>query len=178
MLGDLKSHSQHSRIPILIGMRGSGKSTIAPRLAKELGVNWVDADLELEHRTSKSIPELFAQGEPLFRNLEEELLVELCSMENMIVATGGGAVLSPIIRTILKERLTIFLDTPVDILSQRIQGSDRPSLTGKPIEDEIESTLQERRPFYESCAAVVIHVHQSTSPEDIVKSILGRIPAE
>jgi|GEM_PF-1337594 len=161
-------------VPVLIGMRGSGKSTIAPLLAHNLELNWIDADHELERRENTTIRELLANSESHFRYLEEKLVLDLLSLDRTIVATGGGAVLSPLVRMKLSERMTIFLDVPPDQLSKRILGSeDRPSLTGKPVEDEIEEILEERRPLYESCAKLKIVVQPFDTALDIVKRIIS-----
>src|SRR6266478_1936812 len=78
----------------LIGYRGSGKSTVAEILARELGRPWTDADALLEVRQGRTIAEIFAEdGEAGFRQIEAELLEELCRCKQHIVATGGGVIL-------------------------------------------------------------------------------------
>src|SRR5512144_1080339 len=80
----------------LIGTRGTGKSTIAPLLAARLGWEWIDADIELERRAGKSIREIFAtEGEPAFRTLERQTLVDLLKRDRLVIAAGGGAILNP-----------------------------------------------------------------------------------
>jgi shikimate kinase len=119
--------------PVLVGMRGSGKSSVAPLLAERLQMKAIDADAELELRAGRSIPTIFAEdGEPEFRRIERTLLLDdLLRRNDTVIATGGGAVLDSEVRERLRQRLTVWLHAPVDVLARRIGGSDRPSLTGK-----------------------------------------------
>src|SRR5690348_4499917 len=79
---------------VLIGYRGTGKSTVARQLALALGWDWVDADVEIELRAGKSIAAIFAdEGEEHFRDLESEVLADLVTKTNVIIAAGGGVVL-------------------------------------------------------------------------------------
>ena len=79
----------------LIGTRGTGKSTVAPLLAERLGWDWIDADVELERRAGRSIREIFASdGEPVFRALERQNLLELLQRDRLVLAAGGGAILN------------------------------------------------------------------------------------
>ena len=80
----------------LVGYRGTGKSTLAIPLAKRLGWTAVDADAELERRAGRTIRQIFdTDGEPEFRRLERETLVDLLGQQNLVIAAGGGAILNP-----------------------------------------------------------------------------------
>jgi len=93
---------------VLIGMPGSGKTTIGRELAKQLGKTFVDADEEITQRAGKSIPEIFAQeGESYFRTLETEVLAELCKQSGIVISTGGGCVTQPINRNSLRQNSTV-----------------------------------------------------------------------
>ena len=79
---------------ILIGFRGTGKTTIGKMLAQRLGKEFVDADEYLEQKEGKTIKDIFAEGgEKLFREIETHVIAELCRLDDRVVATGGGAIL-------------------------------------------------------------------------------------
>ena len=83
-----------SRPIALIGYRGTGKTTVAQLLARRLGWDWVDADVEVELRAGKSIAAIFADdGEPAFRDLEAQVVAELCSRERTVFASAAGPIL-------------------------------------------------------------------------------------
>jgi len=141
--------------PVLIGMRGSGKSTIAPRLADMLGFGVIDADAEIERRSGMTIRDMFEKhGEAYFRGIEREVLMDLLSRKDVVLSLGGGAVLHGSVREILKTRATVWLIAPMKVLSRRISGSDRPSLSGKPIHEELTAIFEARRHLYEESASL------------------------
>ena len=89
---------------VLIGYRGTGKTTVAQQLARRLGWDWVDSDVEVELRAGTSIATIFAErGEPVFRDLETAVLKELVERERVVIAAGGGAVVRPENRLLLKK---------------------------------------------------------------------------
>lgn len=118
----------------LVGMMGSGKSTIGKVLAKALGYSFVDLDAEIETMTGRSIPELFRdEGEDIFRSLETEALRAVPSSGRYVVATGGGAVLRDDNWLIMNRGLVIWIDVPVHELARRVvaQGvKSRPLVAG------------------------------------------------
>src|SRR5687768_14210666 len=124
--------------PVLIGLRGSGKSTVAPLLARRLGFVALDADAELERHEGRTVQAIFRDhGEQEFRRLERAVLMELLGQPLAVLATGGGAVLHEVVRCRLRERFTVWLHAEVDVLAARIAGSGRPSLTGGDIGAEL-----------------------------------------
>ena len=87
----------------LIGYRASGKSSLAPMVAKKLGWSWIDSDREIERVAERSIPEIFAaDGEAGFRELESQILVDLLQRPQLVIASGGGSVLSADNRQVMK----------------------------------------------------------------------------
>ena len=144
--------------PALVGLRGSGKSALAPRIAARLGLAWLDADAELERQEGRSIASIFAQeGETGFRQRERTLLLDdLLRRERLVLATGGGAVLDAEVRARLAERVTVWLHAPLPVLAERIAGSARPSLTGQPIAEELGALLARREPLYRAVASLVL----------------------
>jgi len=147
--------------PVLVGLRGSGKSACAPLVARALSMTAVDADAELERQQGVSIEAIFSTpaegGEARFRELERVLLLDdLLQRPNIVLATGGGAVLDAEVRDALARRITIWLTAPVAVLAERIAGSARPSLTGAPIEAELEQLARERAPLYREAASLQV----------------------
>lgn len=121
---------------VLVGMMGSGKTSVGQALAKLTGRRFVDTDALLEERTGRSIPAIFAaDGEAVFRTLESSVIMEVVSLGDLIIATGGGAVLAPANREALRRTGRVFwLDAPATELYQRAvaQGiAGRPLLVGE-----------------------------------------------
>jgi shikimate kinase len=145
----------------LIGMPGSGKSTLGIQVAKELMMQFVDLDNEIEQHEGKSIPDIFLQdGENHFRQIESRLLVEWAtSNRSFIMATGGGApCFLKGIDVINQHGLSIFLDTPLSELVKRLQSkTDRPLLAAELGEKEnILRTMREGRlPCYRKAKVVI-----------------------
>lgn len=166
----------------LIGYRGVGKSTIAPRLADRLGWNWIDADVEIEQRAGRTIAEIFQQdGEPGFRALEAGVLSDLLSRDRLVIAAGGGAILNPHTReTIRTAGPAIWLTASLDSIYSRLHGdsttaSRRPSLTGADPRTEIENVLNARTPLYTETASLVVDT-ENRSPDAILDEILLALP--
>jgi shikimate kinase len=146
----------------LIGPRGSGKSTVARLLAGRLGWSWVDADAELERRAGRTIRVIFAEeGEAGFREREAALLRELSQVPRQVVATGGGVVLRPESRELLRSSgWVVWLNADAETLWERIRGDGstaerRPALLGGGRE-EIQEILQRREALYRECAHQVV----------------------
>lgn len=148
---------------ILIGYRGTGKTTLAEPLAERLGWTAVDADVELERRAGRTIREIFDDGgEAEFRRLERETLVDLLEQQQLVIAAGGGAILNPDTRREFRAAgPVIWLRASVDTIEQRLYGdatttSRRPSLTATGGRQEIEQLLADRDPLYRECATIDI----------------------
>ena len=115
---------------ILIGMPGSGKTTLGKIVAKELGLDFYDSDKVIENNQGKTVLEIFSKmGEGYFRDLETETLSSLASLDNAVISTGGGVVERPENIDILKKSGTvIFVNRPLDDIIQNINVSHRPLL--------------------------------------------------
>ncbi|MCI0426876.1 MAG: shikimate kinase, partial [Nitrospiraceae bacterium] len=137
---------------VLIGYRGTGKSTVGRLLAARLGRELVSTDAEIVKRAQRTIPEIVAQqGWDYFRDLESNICRELASRDHLVIDTGGGAVLRAQNVEALKKDGTLFwLTASVGTIAKRIGGDNqRPSLTGtKSFVDETEDVLRERTPKY------------------------------
>jgi shikimate kinase len=164
----------------LIGPRGSGKTTIARLLAGRLGWDCVDADDVLETRYGKSIRAIFAEeGEAGFRNKEAMILAELCGRRRCVVSTGGGVVVRPANRQLLRASgYVVWLTADVETLWRRLQNDDgecRPPLSvgGRA---EVEEVLRVRQPWYEECAHVTVYTEGKT-PEALAEEIALMAPS-
>ena len=147
-----------SRIVVLVGMMGAGKTTVGRSVASRLGVDFVDTDDLVEARAGKSVRDIFAsEGEAAFRTLESQVLAEsLKSPVDVVVAAAGGTVLSESNRAALREHadVVVWLDADVSALGERAsRGAHRPLLDGD-VEDRLMALDGERRVLYQSVADV------------------------
>jgi len=160
---------------VLIGYRGTGKSTAGRLLAARLGRALVSTDAEIVTRAKRTIPEIVAQeGWEYFRDLESDICRELASRDHLVIDTGGGAILRAQNVEALKKTGTLFwLTASVETIVKRIGGDDqRPSLTGtKSFVDEIQDVLRERTPKYQSAADHVIAT-DDRSIDQLVETLL------
>jgi shikimate kinase len=140
-----------ARAIVLIGMMGAGKSTVGRRLAARLGLNFVDADAEIEAAAGMTIPEIFAEhGEPYFRDGEARVIARLLDGAPCVVATGGGAWMRPETRERIRAKgISVWLKAEADILLRRVKRrSDRPLLQAADPAAIIEKLIAERYPVY------------------------------
>ncbi len=143
----------------LIGPMGSGKTAVGKQLAKLLHLHFYDSDAEIEHRTGVDIPYIFEkEGEAGFREREREVIDSLTSMRDVIIATGGGAVLLPENREHLASRgRVVYLQTGIEQQLERTRhGRQRPLLYTDNPEQKLRDLMAFRAPLYESIAAVVV----------------------
>ena len=161
----------------LIGYRGCGKSTVAPLLAEQLNLDWVDSDQLVEDRAGRTIADIFAtDGEESFRDLESEVLTELSERRNIVIAAGGGAILRENNRNLIRQSgPVVWLQASAETLANRIggdpaSGNNRPSLTGKSIQDEVTEVLNARMPAYTEAATLIVDAEDLT-PKEIVDQI-------
>jgi shikimate kinase len=165
----------------LIGYRATGKTTLAKLLAERLGWDWIDADVEIEHRAGKSIAKIFAEeGEPAFRDLEARVIADLCQREHLVLAAGGGAPLRLESRQAMRQAgQVVWLMARPETIWARMSGdattaSRRPSLTGQNPWDEIVQLLQVREPIYRETAHFAIDT-EGKSPTELTAEILTQL---
>jgi shikimate kinase len=167
----------------LIGYRGCGKSSIAPRLARQLGWTWVDSDSVVEQRAGCSISELFEhEGEAAFRKLESEVIADLVLQPHIVIASGGGAILAEKNRRLMKSAgpvvwLKVSVGTLAKRLGERSSVQRRPSLTGRPIAEEVADVLAVREPVYRETATLIVDA-ESMRPEQVARHIARHITEE
>lgn len=166
----------HNRV-FLIGPMGAGKTTVGRRLARQLKLRFVDCDQEIERRTGASISLIFdVEGEAGFRAREKRLVEELTQLDEVVLATGGGAVLDPDSRRVLGERgLVVYLHAPLDKLLARTRGD-----TGRPLLDtddragRLQQIVEFRDPLYRETADLILDTGTLTL-SDIVDRIRGAL---
>jgi len=167
----------------LIGYRATGKTTLAKLLAKQLGWDWIDADVEIERRAGKTIAQIFAeQGEPVFRDIEAQVIADLCCRDRLVIAAGGGAPMRPESRGAMREggRVVWLTARPETILA-RMTGdattaARRPNLTEKDPLEEILHVLQVREPIYREAAHWSVDTEGKT-PDELADTILNLLAA-
>jgi shikimate kinase len=144
---------------ILVGMMGAGKTTIGRQLAHALGRQFLDLDHDMEARCGVRIALIFdIEGEAGFRKRETALLDECSRLQGMVLATGGGAVLAPENREILKSRgVVVYLRAGVDELYRRVaRDRNRPMLKASDPRQRIAELIAQREPLYESVADITL----------------------
>lgn len=140
---------------------GVGKTTIGKIVARELDLEFVDCDQEIERRCGADIPWIFdVEGEDGFRNRETSVLDDLTSQDGLLVATGGGAVLKSENRTFLKDRgIVVYLDSDVDLLVKRTaKDKKRPLLQNSDPKEVLTRIKTERGPLYTEVSDVHVLV--------------------
>jgi len=165
----------------LIGYRGTGKTTVAQEIARRLGWDWIDADVEVEGRAGKSIASIFADdGEPAFRDHEAKVVHEMCGRRRAVLALGGGAVLRQSNREAIKRcGAVVWLKASTETIADRIAGDPatsarRPNLTNAPRRTEIERLLAERTPNYRACATLEVDT-EGKAPAEIAGEIVAAL---
>ncbi len=164
---------------VLVGPMGSGKTTVGRRLAKNLKVDFIDADHEIIDKTGVSIDHIFdVEGEEGFRKRESKILKDLCNTSNIVLATGGGAVLWRENRsTIKKTGSVIYLSSSVDqILRRTAKSKTRPLLENSTNRRQtISNIIDSRDPLYREVATIIINTN-GKKLNQIINEILTHLP--
>lgn len=162
---------------ILVGPMGAGKSTVGRGLAEHLKWPFVDMDQEIEHRTGVDIPTIFEfEGEEGFRRRETELLRSLLQHEGQIIATGGGVVMRPENRELMRGEWVLYLRTPVAEQFRRTRRSrNRPLLSAvRDRREKLESLFRVRDPLYREVATMTLEGRRQ-KVEDAVRMALDAL---
>ena len=157
-----------TRPDVLVGFMGAGKTTVGMRLAELRGVQFADADAELQRRTSRSIPDLFSEGEEAFRELEESVIADLLTVGGPgVVALGGGALTRPGTRRLLAEQARVlWLDAPAEILWARVEQDGGASTRPLAVNLHRFSELRRQREgLYQTAADAIV---DAAAPADLV----------
>ena len=163
-----------------VGLRGSGKSTVAKALAAKAGLPLLDTDELVQAKAGKTIAEIVAEdGWDAFRALESQVLAEACAADGQAVATGGGMVLDPANRVLMKERgKVVYLMASLPLLTTRLTAdpaaAQRPSLSGKPLNEELLETMREREPLYLEIADLILGAERPV--DELAEDLAEKLP--
>ena len=162
---------------VLIGYRGSGKSTVGKRLASRMQRRFVDTDDLIESKEGQISDIVKSHGWNYFRAMERRMIEEISKEDNLIIALGGGAVLdSDNIANVERNSLIIWLKAAREVLRKRMNQdprtlASRPTLTGKGTIEELEEIMDFRNPFYEKAATIQLDT-PTLNVEEVVENIL------
>jgi len=163
---------------VLVGLPGSGKTTIGRRLAKALGVGLLDTDVAIEERTGRRIADIFASdGEQEFRRIEEEVVRAALADHDGVVSLGGGAVTSPGVCEALAGHTVIYLEISAREGVRRTGGNTvRPLLAGPDRTEKYRALMAKRAPLYRRVATIRVDTNRR-NPGAVVRQILSRLQA-
>jgi len=166
---------------ILTGYRCTGKTSTGRRLSARLGRPLFDTDELILHRTGKTVEEIVAAGGwPAFRDAERAVIRNLSLLDGGVIATGGGALIDPRNVAYLRENgLFIWLTADAATIAQRLEkdSNKRPSLSGKPVVEEVQEILAQREPIYRSIADLAID-STTRNVEAVATLICRSLPAQ
>lgn len=159
---------------------GAGKTAIGRRLSRRLGWTFADSDLEIQQRTGVDIPFIFEkEGETGFRQRESRALQDLLNEQSLVIATGGGAIVTPGNRQLLRQNaLTVFLSASVDSQWERTRlGKHRPLLEQDDPRATLEKIYAERLPLYRECAMLEIST-DGRHVDQVARELAHRLQTE
>ncbi len=162
------------RSVVLVGMPGSGKSSIGRRLGQRLGLDFSDADAEIEQAANMTIPEIFqTRGEAEFRKGEQKVIARLLDAGPQVIATGGGAFMNAETRGRIREKgLSIWLKADVDTLLKRVKRkTNRPLLQNPDPEGTLRNLLAAREPVYAEADLTIVSCE--VPHEEVVEAIVN-----
>jgi shikimate kinase len=161
---------------VLIGLPGSGKSTIGRRLAKSLGTSMLDTDAAIEETTGRTIADIFAtDGEKEFRRIEEDVIRAALQSHDGVLSLGGGAVTTPGVRDALAGHTVIYLEISAAEGVRRTGGSTvRPLLAGPDRNEKFKALMAERVPLYRRVATMRVNTNRR-NPGAVVRHIVDRL---
>jgi len=163
---------------VLVGLPGSGKSTIGRRLAKALGVGFLDTDVAIEQLTGRSIADIFAtDGEQEFRRIEEEAVRAALADHDGVVSLGGGAVTTAGVCDALAGHTVIYLEISASEGVRRTGGTAvRPLLAGPDRAERFRTLMADRIPLYRRVATMRVDTNRR-NPGAVVRHIVSRLQA-
>jgi shikimate kinase len=161
---------------VLVGLPGSGKSTIGRRLAKALDLALLDTDAAIEETTGRTIADIFAtDGEKEFRRIEEEVVRSALQSHDGVLSLGGGAVTTPGVREALAGHTVIYLEINASEGVRRTGGSTvRPLLAGGDRDEKFKALMAERIPMYRRVATIRVSTNRR-NPGAVVRYIVERL---
>jgi len=160
---------------VLVGMPGSGKSTIGRRLAKALDVPLLDTDAKIVENTGRSIADIFVEGEPEFRRIEADVVIAALAEHDGVVSLGGGAITTPRVREALAGHTVVYLEiSACEGIRRTSGGTARPLLAGGDPGERFRELMAARVPLYREVATLRINTNRR-NPGAVVRTIVARL---
>ena len=158
---------------VLVGVPGAGKTTVGKLLAKELGLEFLDSDQVIETRSGKSVADIFTQdGEPAFRQIEHDVIVDLLDSSNTVLALGGGSLGNDETRAKVKNAETVWLVAGLAQAVDRVgMNRNRPLLLGN-VRGQLADLMAAREPLYKEVAKVLVDTSKLI-PSEVVTQIVA-----
>jgi len=160
---------------VLVGMMGSGKSTIGRKLAKKIDLRFYDSDNIIEGREGLSIADIYEyMGQKYFQEKEEETIKEILDYGKVILSTGGSSFSNPNIRKIIKAKATcIWLDANIDTILERVsRRNTRPELIGRNNREVITQMMEEKKPHFDEAH---IKIESNLEAHHLVSTLISRL---
>lgn len=160
---------------VLVGVPGAGKTTVGRLLAKDLGLDFFDSDQVIESRAGKSVADIFTQdGEPAFRQLEHDVIVELLDAPNGVLALGGGSLGNEETRAKVKSANAVWLIAGLSQAVDRVgMNRNRPLLLGN-VRGQLADLMAAREPFYKEVARIGVDTSKLI-PSEVVSEIVSKL---
>jgi shikimate kinase len=160
---------------VLVGVPGAGKTTVGKLLAKELGVEFFDSDQVIETKAGKSVSDIFTQdGEPTFRKLEHDVIMELLDSSNVVVALGGGSLGNDDTRAKVKDATTVWLVAGLAQAVDRVgMNRNRPLLLGN-VRGQLADLMTAREPLYKEVASIAVDTSKLI-PSEVAAEIVSEL---
>lgn len=160
---------------VLIGMMGSGKTTIGKIISDKLHMNFVDMDEYIEEQEGSSISEIFKSGEEHFRSIENEAAAKLSNIKHAVISTGGGIIKEKSnIEFLKKSGITFFIDRPIENIASDIEADKRPLLNGG--REKLFHIFNDRYELYKRYSDIIIKNDKDIdrAADDIIKIYLSK----
>ena len=160
---------------VLVGVPGAGKTTVGKLLARELSREFFDSDQVIEARVGKSVSDIFTQdGEPVFRQLEHDVIAELLEANDVVLALGGGSLGDDDTRARVKNATAIWLVTGLAQAVDRVgMNRNRPLLLGN-VRGQLADLMTAREPLYKEVAAIAVDTSK-LAPTEVVTDIVSEL---
>lgn len=160
---------------VLVGVPGAGKTTVGKLLAKELQVEFFDSDQVIEARVGKSVSDIFTQdGEPAFRKIEHDVIIELLDSPNSVLALGGGSLGIDETRAKVKQAQTVWLIAGLAQAVDRVgMNRNRPLLLGN-VRGQLADLMAAREPYYKEVAKIGVDTSKLI-PSEVVSEIVAEL---
>jgi shikimate kinase len=160
---------------VLVGMPGSGKSTIGRRLARALDVPLLDTDAKIVETTGRTIADIFVEGEAEFRRIEADVVRAALAEHDGVVSLGGGAITTPAVREALAGHVVVYLEiTAAEGIRRTSGGTTRPLLAGGDAGERFRELMTQRVPLYRQVATLRINTNRR-NPGAVVRHIQTRL---